>query len=255
MSSEEHKMILKSVSIFTVLFLTIILFGCKQKDNVDPPATQEDKNVLVLTETQGFRHASISNGWSMFSINADQWNIKLTETKNSTMFTDESLKDFDIVVLLSTTGDVFSDDEQVAFQNFVEQGGAVLGIHAAADAEYDWPWYVNMLGAWFDNHPAIQEATCNAVSDHISVSGLPQTWVRTDEWYNFKNIATDNNVVVTIDETTYSGGTNGVDHPISWYRTIGDGKVFYTAMGHTEESYTDPLFVQHIRQAIKWLSE
>lgn len=212
--------------------------------------------VLVLTETQGFRHSSIESGMAMFQQYADEWSIQVSEAKESSVFTPLNLEKYSMVVLLNTTGDVFGESEQQVLRTYIEDGGSLLAIHAAADAEYDWDWYGVLLGGRFQDHPEIQRATCNiSETSHASTDGLPDNWERTDEWYNFKNLQPDNRVVVTIDETTYTGGTHGAQHPISWYRQVGNGKVFYTAMGHTEATYSEPLFIAHIKGAVKWLVE
>lgn len=239
-----------------VILCTVLLAGCRNA-TPEPGSTQPPvQKVLILTKTNGFRHTSIETGITMFLNNATAWNISPVVVAGTSAFAGNGLDAYDVIVLLNTTGDIFNADEQLILQQFVRRGGGVLAIHAATDAEYDWPWYGQMLGAWFDNHPAIQPAICKVqVSQHPAVTSLPQLWQRTDEWYNFKQLLPDNNVLITVDETSYTGGTHGATHPISWYRYFDGGKVFYTAMGHTEEAYSDPLFKEHIKGALLWLAQ
>ena len=135
-------------------------------------------------------------------------------------------------------------------------GGGWVGIHAAADCEYDWPFYGELVGAWFARHPAIQPATY-LVEDrgHPATAHLDATWMRTDEHYDFRrNPRPDVRVLMTIDESTYSGGGMGADHPVTWAHEVGAGRSFYTALGHTSESYEEPAFRALLGGAIEWAS-
>ncbi|HLO69333.1 MAG TPA: ThuA domain-containing protein [Flavipsychrobacter sp.] len=242
--------------VWTIILCCIICIGCNNA-SPEPGSTQPlVQNVLILTKTNGFRHTSIEAGTAMFLNNATAWNISPVVVTGTNAFVGNSLDAYDVIVLLNTTGDIFNAEEQSVLQQFVRRGGGILAIHAATDAEYDWPWYGQMLGAWFDNHPAIQLATCKVpVSSHPAVANLPQLWQRTDEWYNFKQLQPDNHTLITVDESSYTGGTHGASHPMSWYRYFDGGRVFYTAMGHTEEAYSEPLFKEHIKGALQWLAQ
>lgn len=243
------------VYILSTLLLTI--FSCKREHpDIKPQVTEPVayKQILILTETKGYRHASIDDGVSMFNKHSDAWGIKVTHASESNVLLSDTLEAYSMIVLLSTTGDFLSDNEQVALDEYMLSGGSILGIHAATDAEYDNSGYRIMLGAQFDSHPAIQEARCIVKANiHSIADGLPYEWYRTDEWYNFKNIEVDNEVWLELDEQSYDGGKHGRHHPISWFRKYKNGRVFYTGMGHTQESYTDPLFIKHIENAVKAL--
>ena len=129
-------------------------------------------------------------------------------------------------------------------------------MHSAADTEYNWPFYGELVGAYFKQHPAIQQATVTIeVADHPATAGLPVTVgahrrvVRLPD----EPARRPTTVLVTIDESTYTGGTMGADHPLVWaHTTAGGGRAIYTEMGHTAESYADPLFRQHLVGAIRW---
>jgi len=142
---------------------------------------------------------------------------------------------------------VLNETQQVVFEQYIRSGGGFVGIHAAADTEYEWPWYGKLVGGYFESHPKIQKAVIHVKnSKHLATKGLPVDWKRTDEWYNYKSLNSDIKVLMTLDESTYEGGKNGSDHPIAWYHEYDGGRAFYTGIGHTNESYSEPLFLQHI---------
>jgi type 1 glutamine amidotransferase len=208
--------------------------------------------ILVFSKTNGYRHASIADGTKAlgFMANENGWQISFTE--DSLQFNQKNLAKFDVLVLLSPTGNVWGTEEKAALMQFVKKGGGVLGIHAATDCESNWHWYNQMIGGTFESHPAgTPMAQLDVVkANHPATKHLKPTWIRTDEWYNFKNLQPDNQVLMTIDETTYEGGKNGAYHPVSWYKPFEGGRVFYTALGHTPQSYTEPLYLEHIRGGI-----
>jgi uncharacterized protein len=156
-------------------------------------------------------------------------------------------------VWLSTTGDVLNPTQQAAFESYVNGGGGYVGVHAAADTEYDWTWYGNLVGAYFASHPAQQQATL-IVEEHTSDSTahLPATWSRFDEWYNYRtNPRGAVHVLMRLDESSYSGGTMGADHPITWWHDVGAGRAWYTGLGHTMQSYSDTQFTRMLLGGIR----
>jgi cytochrome c len=203
---------------------------------------------LIFSKTSGFRHTSIPNGISAIQQLGLQNNFEVDATENAADFSDANLSQYKVVIFLLTTGDVLNDEQQGAFERFIKAGGGFAGIHSASDTEYEWPWYEELVGAYFKNHPAVQTATIIvADQSHPSTDSLPQRWSRTDEWYNFRiNPRGKVHVLATLDESTYSGGENGFDHPIAWCQKYDGGRAWYTALGHTEESYSEPLFLKHI---------
>ncbi len=211
------------------------------------PVAQQPR-VLVLSKTTGFRHDSIPNGISAINELAQQNNFDVDATEDASTFTDSNLARYRTVVFLNTTGDVLDNDQQLAFQRYMRHGGGFVGVHSATDTEYDWAWYGGLVGAYFQGHPAIQPARIRIEDGaHPSTSTLPVEWNRTDEWYNFRSNPRGRvKTLATLDETTYSGGTMGADHPISWCQHYDGGRAWYTAGGHTKESYAEPLFRQHL---------
>jgi type 1 glutamine amidotransferase len=202
--------------------------------------------VLVFSKTTGFRHDSIPAGIAAIQKLGQQNNFTVDTTEDDTRFTDANLAQYAAVVFVSTTGDpVGTQAEKDAFQRYVEHGGGFVGIHAAADSGYSWPWYGKLVGAYFKQHPAQQNARIKVEdANHPSTQGLPAQYTRFDEWYDYQTNPRPNvHVLTTLDESSYSGGTMGADHPITWCQNYDGGRSWYTGMGHTNESFTEPNFL------------
>ncbi|QQL49578.1 ThuA domain-containing protein [Mucilaginibacter ginkgonis] len=213
-------------------------------------------SVLVFSKTKGFHHASIPAGIEAIYKLGRENNFSVDTTTSADLFTADYLKKYDAVIFLNTTGDVLNDTQQVAFEVYIRNGHGYVGVHAASDTEYGWPWYGKLVGAYFTSHPNQQNATFHITDrNFIATKNLPEHWQRFDELYNFKDIQPDLHVLITIDESTYTGGTNGKFHPMSWYHNYDGGRAFYTALGHTDESYSDPLFLGHLLGGIKYAAK
>jgi type 1 glutamine amidotransferase len=213
--------------------------------------------ILAFSRTTGFRHDSIPAAVAALSDLGATTGYDMEATEDPGAFTADNLARFQVVVFLLTTGDVLDDGQQAVFESWVNAGGGWVGVHSAADTEYDWPYYGALVGAYFKTHPAVQQASVSIeVADTPATTGLPSPWVRTDEWYDFQTNPRPNvTVLATVDESTYTGGMMGADHPIAWtHATPGGGRAFYTAMGHTIQSYADPLFRGHLAGAIHWVA-
>ncbi len=210
--------------------------------------------VLVFSRTTGFRHLSIPDGiGAIRELGTGRWCVDATE--DPSVFTADNLRKYRAVVFLSTTGNVLDDAQQKAFEDYFRAGNGWVGIHAAADTEYEWPWYGKLVGAWFKGHPRNQQATVN-VEDrtHRSTAMLPAEWKRLDEWYSFRtNPRSDVRVLASLDEKSYDPEKVPMgDHPIAWYHEFDGGRAWYTALGHTKESYSEKLFLEHVREGIEW---
>jgi type 1 glutamine amidotransferase len=221
--------------------------------------------VLVFSKTAAFRHSSIDEGVTAIRKLGAENNFQVDASEEASLFTDENLALYDAVIFLSTTGDVLNEQQQAAFERYIQAGGGYVGIHAASDTEYTWKWYGDLVGAYFLGHPAQQTASIDIedADDHSTI-GLPERWTRFDEWYDFKPInfeQTGNvdysprgqvHVLATLDESTYSGEATGTtDHPISWCQRFDGGRSWYTALGHTEASYLEAEFLRHILGGIE----
>jgi cytochrome c len=219
-----------------------------------PTGTPRAFAALVFSRTEGFRHDSIPAGIAAIRQQAALRGFSVDATEDSAAFSDDSLARYKAVIFLSTTGDVLNSAQQAAFERFIRGGGGFVGVHSASDTEYDWPFYGGLVGAYFAGHPDIQNATIQ-VDDpgHPTTSSLPRAWMRRDEWYNFRhNPRGAVTVHATLDERTYSGGTMSPDHPIIWSHVYEGGRSWYTAGGHTSESFSEPLFTEHLGKAIQW---
>ena len=194
--------------------------------------------VLVLSKTTGFRHDSIPEGIAAIKALGADHGFSVDSTEDTARFTDVELARYKVVVFLSTTGNIFADDQKVAFERYIRSGGGFVGIHSASDTEYQWAWYGRRIGAYFASHPEIQPAMIRIEDPlHPSTESLPAAWERTDEWYNFRdNPRGTVHILATVDESSYSGGKMGADHPIAWCQVIDGGRSWYTAMGHTTKS-------------------
>jgi type 1 glutamine amidotransferase len=204
--------------------------------------------VLLFSKTAGFRHDSIGPATQAITQLGAEHGIEVVATEDAAVFSADGLAGFDAVVFLMTTGDVLDAAQQAAMEQFVTAGGGFAGVHSATDTEYDWPWYGELVGAYFESHPAIQPATV-IVADpaHPSTAALPSPWTVTDEWYNFRsNVRGSARVLLTLDETSYAGGTMGADHPIAWCRSVGLGRSWYTALGHTTEQWATAELRAHV---------
>jgi len=228
------------VLIYILLCLSTISINAKPK-------------VLIFCKTAGFHHASIPAGIKAIVKLGQENNFDVDTTTDSRKFTYANLKQYAAVIFLNTTGDVLNDTQQSEFEKYIRSGGGFVGVHSATDTEYDWPWYGNLVGAYFKSHPARQQATLDVVDrNFIATKHLPAEWKRFDEWYNFKWIADGLHVLIKIDEKSYTGGANGDNHPMSWYHEYDGGRAFYTELGHADESYSEPLYLTHLLGGIKY---
>ncbi|WP_084708880.1 ThuA domain-containing protein [Siansivirga zeaxanthinifaciens] len=213
-------------------------------------------DVLVFSKTNAFRHKSIPRGIEFLSDMGRKNNWKLHFSEDANDFTIENLSQYDVLVFLNTSGDIFSEKQKESFKGYIAKGKGFVGIHAASDTEKQWDWFSEMIGATFKDHPKVQNATLNVncKSNHPAIRGLKNQEVFKDEWYNFiKPVGKHVNVLMSLDETSYEGKKMNTDnHPISWYHLYNGGRIFYTGLGHTNEIYNDSRYYNHIEGAILW---
>lgn len=230
-----------------VTYLGLFLFLCSA-------CTPSGKNqILVFSKTNGYRHESIEPGIEALRLLGQQNGFEITTTEDNAFFTNENLPQFDAIVFLNTTGEIFDPMQRIAFRRYIQAGGGFVGIHSAADTEYTWPWYNQLLGAQFESHPEIQEAQIKVIrTDHPATRHLTDVWQRKDEWYNYKNRYQAITPLLSMDESSYEGSNEEGDHPISWFHEYDGGRAFYTGLGHTPESFTEEAFLQHILGGIQY---
>jgi type 1 glutamine amidotransferase len=213
----------------------------------------------VFSRTAGFRHDSIPDGVAALAALAVERDWTLDATEDPAVFVDAELAAYDVIVFLSSSGDVFDAAQQAAFERFIRTPSprkGFVGIHGASTTEYDWPFYEGLVGAFFREHPPdLQSATVVVEADHPSTASLPARWTRIDEWYAFRTNPRPNvTVLLSLDESTYTPGAAHMsgDHPVAWSRTYEGARVFYTSLGHTSESYQEELFLDHLVGGIEW---
>jgi len=225
------------------------------------PHTAGDPNlprVLVFTRTMKYRHKSIPEGVLAVHHLGGNTMWATDHTEDAGAFTPENLKRYAAVVFLNTTGDVLDETQQKAFEDYIHAGGGFVGVHAAADTEYDWPWYGKLVGAWFRDHTKVMPNRVN-VEDPTEISTIwmlaSNPWPHEDEWYAFRSNPRPNvRVLGTIDDTLTGVNGMGGAHPIAWKHTFEGGRAWYTGMGHTKESYADPVMLAHLQGGILWAS-
>lgn len=235
---------MKYISLFFIGLLIIgqVIMGYSQE------------RVLIFTKTEGFRHKSIPKGVETVTKLLKAENMMTVHSEDSNYFRADSLRQFDAVIFLSTTGNLFDDEQKTALQEFIRSGKGYVGIHAASDTEFEWPWYGELVGGYFTQHPAVQEAKIDVVDrTHSSTTHLPEVWWHKDEWYDFRDVQPGLHILMTLDEQSYEGGTMGKFHPIAWFREFEGGRTFYTGLGHTEESFDVPNFQRHIVGGVKYV--
>ena len=230
------------------LFACILcIASCSKKRDGKP-------RVLVFSKTAGFVHTSIPAGVAAIQKLGAENGFDVDTTKNADIFNDDSLKNYATVIFMSTTGDVLNNKQEIAFERYIQAGGGYVGVHAATDTEYDWGWYGRLVGAYFSSHPKPQSAKFIIKDKDFPATSFfkDSIWQHTDELYNFKKINPDINVLITIDESTYEGGTNGAFHPMSWYHDYDGGRSFYTELGHVDECYTEENYLKHLLGGIQY---
>ena len=211
--------------------------------------------VLLFSETRDFRHDSTEDAVVALEQIAASAGMETDRANDSTgVFTDENLANYDAVVWVQTSGDVLNFEEQAAFERYIRANGGYAGIHAASFTEFDWPWYGELVGAYFASHPEIQVATQDVENrSHVSTAHLGATWTRTDEWYDYRsNPRSAVNVLLSLDESSYSGAAMGGDHPSAWFHDFDGGRSWYTGGGHTSESYQEPDFRAHLLGGLRY---
>jgi len=209
------------------------------------------QSVLVFSKTTEFRHESIPAGIQAIRDlgKANQFTVDATE--DASAFAPERLSRYAAVIFLCTTGEVLDRSQQQAFEQYIRSGRGFVGIHSAADTEYDWPWYGELVGGWFDGHDEIQDAKVLRIRP-FGRAEIPNPWIRHDEWYNYKQFSPHVNVLFKLDTTTFKGSKHGDDHPIAWYREFDGGRSFYTGFGHTTASYSEAPFLAHVLDGIQY---
>lgn len=217
--------------------------------------------VLLFSHSTGYRHASIEPGVAAIRALGTREKIAMVHSEDPNVFSATGLKDYEAIIFLSSSTDQkkpesewFQGPRREALQAFVRRGGGIVGIHAASDSHYHWPWYQRLIGGHFARHPeGTPEGTVHVVdNNHRATKGLPQTMRRVDEWYYFDDYNPQMNLLVTLDPASINEKDVN-PNPVSWAHEFEGARVFYTAMGHTTESYSEPYFLNHLAAGLAWV--
>ncbi|TFK27170.1 class I glutamine amidotransferase-like protein [Coprinopsis marcescibilis] len=231
-------------------------------------AQQSQPRILIYSATAAFRHDSIPSAIEVLQSQAQLINVLFDQTEDRMRFTDQSLGQYDAIIFLSNTGEVLDNSGKTALHNYLNSGGNFVGIHSSSDSLINTTFFIRELGAKFDYHADLQEATLNVIGpQHPSTTGVPQNWRIRDEMYNFESDprAVGAEVVLSVDESSYVDRgprrfDHGDPHPIAWFQERGAGveeggvagRSFYTSLGHLTETWQDPIFLSHVLGGISW---
>jgi uncharacterized protein len=239
-----------------LLLSVLCLFGASA-------AHAEQFSVALFTKTAGWHHESILEGVTAVRNLGKLHDFTVFWSEDPTrIFKDEELKKYKAVIFLSTTGDALNNDQQAAFERYIKAGGGFVGIHAAADTEYDWPWYTKMVSHMFHIHPAVQSATMKVENANFpGMDRFPKRFLATEEWYEYDAARTKVNYLLSVDEKTFKpyakwgpkeGKGMGAFHPIAWFHEYDGGRAFYTGLGHLPATFSDAAVQHHIYGGIYW---
>ena len=242
----------RSIGLLQVVILIVVgLLSCSKKGDIR--ILIFSKTAVYSGKTSMYRHESIETGVAAVKKICTENGYSVEATEDASYFNEENLQKYSAVIFLNTTGNVLDHYQQADFERYIQAGGGFVGIHSAADTEHDWKWFHELVGGTFQNHPAICKADLKVKDkSHPSTSMLPDTWERTDEWYNYKSFYSGIKPLLHLDESSYEGGTHGNDHPIAWFHEYDGGRAFYTGGGHTKASFSEPLFLQHLLGGIRY---
>ncbi len=220
---------------------------------VDAALAPTGTRVLVFSKTAKFRHDSIPVAVDTLLRIAGEQGLQADATEDASAFSRDGLARYRVIVFVNTTGDVLDETQQQALQGFMRGGGGFVGVHSAADTEHGWPWYGELVGAWFHKHPPGLQRTRVRPERDGRLDGAP--WPVHDEIYNYKrNPRGHVQVTATVDPAMYEGGTMGEDHPIAWCRAFDGGRAWYTGIGHDASVYADPHFRAQLAQGLRYAS-
>ena len=236
-----------------LLFINFFLFPFDTDINCLNCSGNNTYSVLVITETKGWVHDSIESGLKLIQNIGNKNNFNVYHSDNSSVITYKNLKEIKTIIFLNTTEEILTDVEQKVMESFIKSGKGFVGVHAAADTEYNWQWYGKLVGAYYRNHPEVMNGKILTINHKIT-NHLDSEWEIEDEWYNFDYVNYDINILLNLDEDSYIGGEHPDYHPITWYHEYDGGRSFYTGLGHTKEVYEDERFIKLLEKGILYAS-
>jgi type 1 glutamine amidotransferase len=224
---------------------------------------QKQYKALLVTTTKGWHHEGLHYGVVALQQLAQRNEFTLDLFQDPNSFTDKILRQYQVVIFLHTTGDIFDSTQQKVMERFIQSGKGFVGIHSASDTEYGWEWYTRLVGRMFSVHPAIQSAKLKVFDTSFpGLQGFANGRLWTDEYYEFgPEKVSGLHYILGVDETSYNakvdqgqkkGQGMGEFHPLAWYHNFDGGRSFYTALGHIPATFSDDAFLHHLYAGIRW---
>lgn len=248
-----------------VVYSLILVLSCCSSQKSYGQGQVSGKNILVFTKNgEGFKHDNIEASSQAIVRLGEESGFKVTVSEDSKIFNPEELRRYTMVVFANTNNEVFEQDvERLAFRQFVQAGGTVLGIHSVLGTERNWKWFSQLVGGTFVWHPRKQNLRVIKIKEHSSVEGLPTFWELEDECYFTKSFypGIENVLAVDLNRLTKEAkdqlpnyiSSFGMLHPVTWHQAYDGGHVWVTSLGHNKEIYQDATFLKHLKQGIQYL--
>ena len=250
---------------FLTLVVIILLIGANTNANGQPDKKLKGKQILIFTKNgKGYVHENIPSSIAALQKLGVENGFSTDTTTNSALFTDNNLKKYDAIIFSNTNNNVFDTEEQkLAFMRYIQAGGGFMGIHSATGTERNWKWFKLMLGATFLRHPPFQKFTVHVLDKkHPAVKNLSPQWETNDECYFFKEINPSVHVLLYTDISTIKESADGKNitpdifgnrYPAAWCHEFDGGRIFYTALGHSKEDYSNATYLKHLLESLKWV--
>jgi type 1 glutamine amidotransferase len=227
-------------------------------------------NVLIYTKNgKGYVHENIPSAVACIQQFGKQYGFRVDTSSNASVMTEANLKQYTMLVFPSTNNDVFDNNEQrLAFRHYIEAGGGFVGIHSVTGTERNWKWFKMMLGGTFSWHAKFQTFNVRMVDpSHSSVQGLPKTWSKGDEFYFAKELYPGPKVLMAHDITSLdtsdaaqkaniikNAGGYAELYPSVWTYDFDGGHTWVTTLGHDKKDYSEPVYMQHILQGLRYIA-
>jgi uncharacterized protein len=223
------------------------------------PSPAEDARLLYFTHSAGYRHEVIPTSRTVLKEIGAHSGFVVTTSEDVAAFTRENLRGYSAVMFFTTGELPMSEAQKAALLDFVRSGGAFIGVHSATDTFYDWPDYGKLIGGYFNEHPWHQKVTVDVADrDNPLVGFLAPSFAISDEIYQIRDLdVAGSQVLLRLDPSSVDLKAPNVrpqpyGWPLAWTRAFGQGRVFYTALGHEEAVWRDPRYQQMLANAITW---
>jgi uncharacterized protein len=260
------KIVTRAIVVFYLVFQSSIYSAVYAQQKVNWGKI----NVLVYTKNgKGYVHENIPSAVSCIQKLGKQYGFKVDTSSNASVMTEDNLKQYTLLIFPSTNNDVFDTDiQRLAFRRYIEAGGGFVGIHSVTGTERNWKWFKMMLGGTFSWHAKFQKFSVKVIDpSHPSMQGLPKVWEKEDECYFAKELYPGTKAILAHDITTLNisdtaqkrrilenAGHFSELYPAAWIQDFDGGYAWVTTLGHDKRDYSDPVYVQHIFQGIRYIA-